>query len=122
MRIFHLSDLHVGARLYNRDLREDQEHIFARIAGMAAEYTPDAILIAGDVYDKSVPAAESVALFDAFLSELTAAAPEAEIMIISGNHDSAQRVNVFRQVLASHKIHLIGLPPMEEDEYIPAYL
>ena len=118
MRIFHLSDLHVGARLYNRDLREDQEHIFARIAGMAAEYTPDAILIAGDVYDKSVPAAESVALFDAFLSELTAAAPEAEIMIISGNHDSAQRLNAFRGILAREKVHMIGLPPSRPEDRV----
>ena len=118
MRFFHLSDLHIGARLYNRDLREDQEHIFAQIARTAAEHTPDAVVIAGDIYDKSVPSAESVALFDWFLSELTTAAPGAEIMVISGNHDSAQRLNAFRGLLARERVHMIGLPPFQPEDRV----
>ena len=119
MKFFHLSDLHIGLKLVNHDLTADQRYILAQIVTKARERQPDAIVIAGDIYDKAIPSAEAVGLFDEFITQLHQAVPAAEIMLISGNHDSAQRVNVFRQVLASHKIHLIGLPPMEEDEYIP---
>ena len=67
MRFFHLSDLHIGLRLMNRDLREDQAHIFREIAEYARQYKPDAVLIAGDIYDKSIPSAEAVDLFDRFV-------------------------------------------------------
>ena len=70
MRIFHLSDLHIGLKLINRDLREDQEYILDQIIQKAAERVPDAIVIAGDVYDKSVPSAEAVGIFDWFLTAL----------------------------------------------------
>ena len=119
MRFFHLSDLHIGLKLVNHDLIEDQRHTFTQIVTKARERQPEAIVIAGDIYDKAIPSAEAVGLFDEFITQLHQTVPKAEIMLISGNHDSAQRVNVFRHVLASHKIHLIGLPPMEEDEYIP---
>lgn len=92
MKFFHLSDLHLGLRLFTRDLREDQEYILNRIVEAAAKEQPDAVVIAGDIYDKAVPSAESVKLFDSFLTGLTKAAPEAVIMMISGNHDSAVRV------------------------------
>ena len=94
-----------------RDLREDQEYIFDEIAEYAGRYEPDAIVIAGDIYDKSIPSAEAVDLFDRFVQSLTAAAPSAELMMISGNHDSGPRVNVFRSVLRRQKIHMIGMPP-----------
>ena len=94
MKFFHLSDLHIGVKLYNRDLSEDQRYVFERIAEYARAEQPDAIIIAGDIYDKAIPAAESVELFDGFVNALTQAAPEAEIMMISGNHDSAPRINV----------------------------
>ena len=118
MRFFHLSDLHIGLKLVNHDLKEDQTFILRQIADQAAQRQPDAVVIAGDIYDKAIPAAEAVALFDDFITQLSTSLPQGEIMLISGNHDSAQRVNVFRQVLSHHKIHLIGLPPMEEDDYI----
>ena len=60
MKIFHLSDLHIGLKLINRDLREDQEYILNQIIQKAKEEKPDAILIAGDIYDKAVPSAEAV--------------------------------------------------------------
>lgn len=66
MRIFHLSDLHIGLKLINRDLREDQEYILDQIIQKAAEKVPDAIVIAGDIYDKAVPSAEAVEVFDHF--------------------------------------------------------
>jgi len=118
LRFFHLSDLHIGAKLIHRDLREDQKHIFAQIADLAARYVPDAVVIAGDIYDKSVPAAESVAVFDRWISALTEAVPAAEIMLISGNHDSATRLNAFRSILSRQRIHMIGLPPAREEEHI----
>ena len=118
MRFFHLSDLHIGLRLMNRDLREDQAHIFREIAEYARQYKPDAVLIAGDIYDKSIPSAEAVDLFDRFVRALTEAVPEAEIMMISGNHDSAPRVNVFRNVLQRQRIHMIGMPPVTPGDKI----
>ena len=118
MRFFHLSDLHIGLKLVNHDLKEDQTFILRQIADQAAQRQPDAVVIAGDIYDKAIPAAEAVALFDDFITQLSTSLPQGEIMLISGNHDSAQRVDLFRQVLARHKIHLIGLPPRLPEEYI----
>lgn len=118
MKIFHLSDLHIGLKLFNRDLSEDQEEIFGQIAALASREKPDVILVAGDIYDKAIPSAEAVGLFDRFISLLTEAAPEAEIMMISGNHDSAARINVFRGILSRQHIHMIGLPPQRPEDHI----
>ena len=118
MKFFHLSDLHIGLRLYNRDLSEDQSFVFDQIIQAAAEEQPDAVVIAGDVYDKSIPSAEAVSLFDRFLSGLHQAIPQGEIMVISGNHDSGPRVNLYRGVLQRQHIHMIGLPPQTQSEFI----
>ncbi len=118
MRIFHLSDLHIGLKLLSRDLRQDQEYILREIAELAAKRKPDAVVIAGDIYDKAVPSAEAVEVFDRFVSELVRAVPEAELMMISGNHDSGTRVNMFRSVLQRQHIHMIGLPPQRAGERI----
>ncbi|MDD4369160.1 MAG: exonuclease SbcCD subunit D [Oscillospiraceae bacterium] len=118
MKLFHLSDLHIGLKLFNRDLSEDQTYILNQVIEIAARQQPEAILIAGDIYDKAVPSAEAVAIFDHFVSGLTRAVPQAELMIISGNHDSGSRVNVFRSILQAQKIHMIGLPPLLPEEQI----
>lgn len=118
MRIFHLSDLHIGLRLMNRDLNEDQRYIFDEIIDYAIQERPDAVLIAGDIYDKSIPSAEAVDLFDYFISHLRRALPDTEIMMISGNHDSVSRINVYRSILADQKIHMIGIPPQKEEDHI----
>lgn len=118
MKIFHLSDLHIGLKLFNRDLIEDQIYILDQIVSMAEKEQPDAIVIAGDIYDKAVPSAEAVAVFDHFTTALAEHLPETEIMMISGNHDSAPRVNAFRHILSRQKIHMIGVPPMKEGEMI----
>lgn len=118
MKFFHLSDLHIGLKLMNRDLREDQEYILSEVVEAAAQEKPDAIVIAGDIYDKAVPSAEAVEIFDRFLGEMTEAVPSAVIMMISGNHDSAPRVDCFRKVLSRQKVYMIGQPPRMEDEYI----
>ena len=118
MKFFHLSDLHIGLKLMNRNLKEDQEYILRQIVRKAMEIRPDAIVIAGDIYDKPVPSAEAVEIFDHFLSDLTGAVPEVSILAISGNHDSAQRVDLYRSILEKHRVHMIGNPPLKPDEYI----
>lgn len=118
MRFFHLSDLHIGLKLINRDLREDQEYIFDQITDYVKKEAPQALVIAGDIYDKAVPSAEAVEVFDHLIAELTKAAPEMTIMIISGNHDSGPRINCFRDVLSRQNVHMIGIPPKTEEEFI----
>lgn len=118
MKFFHLSDLHIGLKLMNHDLAEDQRHILSEIVKRAEERRPDAVVIAGDIYDKSVPSAEAVSLFDHFVTELSRRLPQAKIMMISGNHDNAERVNVFRNILERQNIYMIGRPPELPDERI----
>ena len=118
MRFFHLSDLHIGLKLINRDLREDQEYILHQITELALRERPDAVVIAGDLYDRAVPSGEAVELFDHFMTELTGALPETVIMMIAGNHDSSARVNCFRSVLSRQNVYMIGIPPQKEDEHM----
>lgn len=118
MKLFHLSDLHIGIKLYNHDLREEQEHLFGQITGYVKNYKPDVILIAGDIYDKAVPSAEAVQLFDSFLQSLYDACGKSEIMIISGNHDSAQRIGYLSFLLSRQRVHMVGIPPRTPEEYI----
>ena len=118
MKFFHLSDLHIGLKLMNHDMREDQEYILSEVIEVAGREKPDAIVIAGDIYDKAVPSAEAVEVFDRFLVGLTEAVPDAVIMMISGNHDSAPRIDCFRKVLSHQKVYMVGQPPRTEEEYI----
>jgi len=118
MKFIHLSDLHIGLKLMNYDLREDQEYILTQITEICREQMPDAIVIAGDIYDKAIPSAEAVEVFDAFISGLTKACPDSAIMMISGNHDSAPRVNCFRSVLSRQNVYMIGMPPQDPEEHI----
>lgn len=118
MRFFHLSDLHLGIKLYEHDLLKDQKAILDEIVALTRQYQPDAVVFAGDIYDRSVPPVEAVALFDDFMTQLRAALPNGEIMLISGNHDSAQRLDVFRGELSDRGIHMIGNPPLQKGETI----
>lgn len=118
MRFFHISDLHIGLKLINRDLYEDQKYILQQIVEAAAREQPDAVVVAGDIYDRSNPSAEAVELFDHFVTALAQAIPEAEIMMISGNHDSPHRINLFRNMLGRQHLHMIGLPPCRPEEHI----
>jgi exonuclease SbcD len=118
MRFFHLSDLHIGLKLYNRDMIDDQRFILNEIIQTAAQRRPDAIVIAGDIYDRALPSAEAVELFDSFLTGLVHALPDCTIMIISGNHDSPTRINLYRDILSDERIYMIGVPPMEKEEQI----
>lgn len=118
MKFFHLSDLHIGLKLYNRDLGEDQAYILRQIIRLAAEERPDALVIAGDIYDRAVPPAEAVELFDRFITELTDTLPKLSVMLIAGNHDSGSRVGCLNAILSRQNVHMIGQPPRTKEEYM----
>lgn len=118
MKFFHLSDLHIGLKLFNRDLREDQEYILRQITDLAVREQPEAVVIAGDIYDKAVPSAEAVEVFDRFIAGLNATLPGTAVMMIAGNHDSGPRINCFRSVLSRQNVYMIGQPPRVEGEQI----
>ncbi len=90
MKFIHLSDLHLGKRVNEYPMLEEQEYILNEILDMVDEEAPDGVLIAGDVYDKSTPSAEAVRLFDDFLVRLVQR--KQKVFVISGNHDSPERI------------------------------
>ncbi|MBO5898162.1 MAG: exonuclease SbcCD subunit D [Clostridia bacterium] len=104
MKLIHLSDLHLGKRFCERSLLDDQAAILDQILGIIDAEQPDAVLIAGDIYDKSVPSAEAVQLFDGFLVAL--AQRRLEVFIISGNHDSPERIAFGSRLMDASGIHL----------------
>ncbi len=116
MKLFHISDLHIGKQLHFYSLHDNQVEILNQIVAMAEEHHPDAILIAGDVYDKSVPSAEAYAIFDQFLTDLSFITPSIPVLIIAGNHDSAERLNYASSFLEKHNIYISVLPPQTEEE------
>ena len=118
MKFFHLSDLHIGKQLYRYNLKEDQQVILKEVITYAKELRPDAIVIAGDIYDKSVPSAEAVNVFDEFLTDLSEITPEIPILIISGNHDSPDRLKYASEILKRHHIYLAGNVPERPEEHI----
>ena len=104
MKLIHLSDLHIGKRVNEVSMIEEQEHILAQILNIVDAEQPGAVLISGDVYDKSVPSAEAVRLFDDFLFQL--AERKQQVFIISGNHDSAERLAFGGRLMEGKGIHL----------------
>ncbi|MBO4713675.1 MAG: exonuclease SbcCD subunit D [Fibrobacter sp.] len=90
MKFLHLADLHIGKRVCEHNMLDEQVHILGEVLDIARKESPDAVLIAGDVYDKSVPSAEAVAVLDDFLVKL--AATGTKVFVLSGNHDSAERI------------------------------
>lgn len=118
MKIFHLSDLHIGKQLHYYNLKRNQQAVLHQIVERAKEHQPDVILICGDIFDKSVPSGEAYTLFDRFLQELTEITPQIPVLIIAGNHDSAQRLNYASSFLEKHQIHISALPPQQPEEYL----
>lgn len=104
MKIFHLSDLHLGKRVCERSLIPDQKDILRQISDKIKSQTPDAVIIAGDIYDRSVPSEEAVVLFDDFLFEL--AGIGTKVLIISGNHDSAERLRFGNRIIKNSGIYI----------------
>ncbi len=102
----HLSDLHLGKRVNDFPMIEDQKYILEQILKIIDEEKPQAVLIAGDVYDKALPPAEAVRLFDDFISRLSLTG--AEVFVISGNHDSAERLSFGSSIMDKQGIHFAG--------------
>ena len=104
MKFFHLADLHLGKRVNGFPMIEDQKYILNRIIELADSEHPDAVVIAGDVYDKSIPSVEAVNLMDDFLVSLVRR--NLQVFIISGNHDSAERISYGGRVMEESGIHI----------------
>ncbi len=104
MKFLHLSDLHIGKRANEFSMLEDQEYILTKIINIIDDEKPDAVVIAGDVYDKSVPSAEAVQLFDDFLCRL--AKRKLQVFVISGNHDSAERMAFGGRLMDISGVHM----------------
>lgn len=107
MRFLHLSDLHIGKRLNEFSLLEDQAYILGQILEITKSEQPDGVLIAGDVYDKAAPSAEAVGLFDDFLTRLSRSGTA--VFLISGNHDSPERIAYGSRILDRCRIYLSPL-------------
>lgn len=123
MKFAHLSDLHLGKYLNQYSLMEDQEYILKQIIQRVREQDVDVVLISGDIYDRAVPPGEAVALFDDFLSEL--AGDQRKVCIISGNHDSPERIAFASRLIAASGVYLSPVyqgeiqPVRLEDSYGP---
>ncbi len=104
MKLVHLSDLHIGKRVNEFSMLEDQKYILKKILGIIDNEKPDGIIIAGDVYDKSVPSAEAVQLLDDFVCEI--AERKIPAFIISGNHDSPERLAFGGRLMDMSGIHI----------------
>ena len=121
MRFLHLSDLHIGKRVNEFSMLEDQEYILTKIINIIDEQKPDGIIIAGDVYDKSVPSAEAVELFDDFLVHLSKL--NLKVFVISGNHDSPERIAFGGRLMTESGIYMSPVydgnvePVVLEDEF-----
>lgn len=118
MKFFHISDLHIGKQMYGYSLLEDQQWILNQVVELTKEKKPDAILISGDVYDKSVPAAEAVSVLDHFLSQISEIEPKISVFIISGNHDSPERLSFAGEILERQKMYVEGMPPTKKEDHI----
>lgn len=126
MKFLHLADLHLGKRVNGFSMLEDQAHILRQILAILDDERPDGVLIAGDVYDKSVPSVEAVELLDGFLTELRARG--IPVLLISGNHDSPERLAFGGRVMDSCGIHISPVydgalaPVTLHDEFGPVHV
>ena len=107
MKFLHIADLHIGKRVNEFSMLEDQKYILERIIEIAGDYKPDAVLIAGDLYDRSVPMGEAVGLLDDFLTEL--AGRKITVCAVSGNHDSPERLNFGSRIMRASGVHIAGV-------------
>jgi exonuclease SbcD len=117
MKFLHLADLHIGKRVCEHSMLDEQTHILREILGIACEEHPDAVLIAGDVYDKSVPSAEAVAVLDDFLVKLSATGTK--VFVLSGNHDSAERIAFGGRLMQGMGVYM---SPVYNGEFVPVTL
>lgn len=126
MRFLHTADLHIGKRVNEFSMLEDQEYILRQILKTADKEQVEVVLIAGDVYDKQVPSAEAVRLFDWFLTQLNSR--KLPVFVIGGNHDSVERLSFGAQIMEESGVYLTQsydgkvVPVRLEDEYGPVNL
>ena len=106
MKLFHLADLHLGKRLNELSLIPDQKYILQQILQLIRIHQPQAVLIAGDVYDKAMPSGEAVELFDSFLSELEKLG--VSVFVIAGNHDSGVRLSFGSHIFSKRGLYIEG--------------
>lgn len=104
MRLLHLADLHLGKRVNGFSMLDDQRYILSQIVNLIDRHKPQAVVIAGDVYDRTIPPEEAVSLFDDFLVQLSRRA--LDVFLISGNHDSAERVAFGNRLMEASGIHV----------------
>ncbi len=104
MKFLHTSDLHIGLRLCGYSMTEDVRHILKEIADIAVRERCDAVIVAGDIYDRAAPSAEAVAVLDEFFSAL--AKERIAVLAVAGNHDSPERVAYLSEVAASAGLYL----------------
>lgn len=104
MKLVHLADLHLGKRVNGFSMIEDQKYILKEILRVIGEEAPQAVLIAGDIYDKSIPSEEAVGLFDQFLVELISLGQQ--VFLIAGNHDSAERLAFGGRLMGASGVHV----------------
>lgn len=106
MRLLHLADLHLGKKVNEFSMLKDQEYILEQVVTLACTQKADGVLIAGDIFDKTVPSVEAVSLLDDFLTKL--AAHHIPVYMISGNHDSAGRLSFAAQLIEKSRIYVAG--------------
>lgn len=125
MKLIHLSDLHLGKRVNEISMIEDQEYILRQILQIIKEEKPEAVMLSGDIYDKSIPSAEAVTVFDGFLNSL--AELPVQVFAISGNHDSPERLSFGNRLMEGTGIHIAPVyngtiaPITISDEYGPVH-
>lgn len=106
MKLFHLSDLHLGKRIYAFSMLPDQRYVLKQVCALAEKHHPDGILLSGDLYDKPIPPVEAVQLLDEFLTKMQQMG--IAVYAISGNHDSAGRVDFGSRILQQQNLHICG--------------
>jgi DNA repair protein SbcD/Mre11 len=116
MKILHTSDLHIGKALHERDLLPDQAHMLIQLEKAVREFDPAALVISGDIYDRSIPSPEAVDLFGDFLGRVKAGRPDITVLIIPGNHDSPARLGFGDSLFRIADVHVRVRP---EDVTVP---
>lgn len=106
VKLLHTSDLHIGKRVNEFSMIEDQKYILIEMLKIVDEHKPEGFIIAGDIYDKSIPGVEAVSLFDWFLTELHVR--KLAVFIVSGNHDSSERIDFGGRIMEDNNIHIAG--------------
>ena len=106
MRIFHLADLHIGKVVNGFSMLEEQGRVFTQVLQYIDQYAPQVVIIAGDVYDKTVPSVEAIRMFDEFLTSLSA--KDVAVLIVAGNHDSPERLSFGSILFEDNRIYVNG--------------